>query len=410
MKRNSRSTTSSEHLARLFLKPLAGRHRWLIWLVELFLRPLAFFWRTDPRSEPGGTDRILVFDPGGLGDMVLLVPFLQNLRHRLPHSRVALLGRPEPAAFLLEQGMIDERIPIEMPWAIRLSGWKRYSPFTSSWLKFFREVLGLRKDHFDFAFAAGWGGDLRANLVVWLSGARRRIGYGYAGGAFLLTDVVRPDPESPHVAERNLQLLKAIGFPTESSGQSLHITPANEASSAEFLAQHGIEEGDLLIGVHPGAGAPIREWDEERFAEVARKLVSQFGAKVLWFSDPSKPKLVPSDLDAISIVLPLQQLMAMISRCQLFICNDSGPMHIAAALNVPVVAVFGPQRPEWFGPWGEGHRVVIRHDIWCRPCADNCIWNEPHCLRLISVEQVMREVEEAVKKLPRAFAGTEARR
>jgi heptosyltransferase-2 len=163
-----------------------------------------------------------------------------------------------------------------------------------------------------------------------------------------------------------------------------------------------------MVAIHPGAGSAIREWGDDRFAEVARAVIDRFGAKVLWFVDPGKPRPVPPGLEVIPLSLPLGQLAAVLSRCRLLICNDSGPMHVAAALKVPVVAVFGPQRPEWFGPYGEGHRVVIRHDIWCRPCGDDCRWKEPHCLRLIPVEQVINAAKQTLNEMTPVCRSVEA--
>ena len=212
-----------------------------------------------------------------------------------------------------------------------------------------------------------------------------------------MTDVVEPDPARPHVVERNLNLLRGFGPPNCVGGGRLRLAPEDEDAAAEILVGAGASGGDLLVGVHPVAGLAVREWGEERFAEVARRVAERYGAKVLWFSDPESRREAPALPGLVAVSLPFRRFMAVLARCQLFICNDSGPMHVAVGLGVPVVAVFGPQRPEWFGPWGEGHQVVIRHDIWCRPCADQCIWGEPHCLRLISVEQVLEAVEKALE-------------
>ena len=409
MKEGGSPKENRERLARIFLKPRFWRYRRLIRLAETMIRPLVLFSKDGSPPKLDVPERILVFDPGGLGDMVLLIPFLRNLRTHFPSSRVVLLGGPESGAFLLDQGMVEERIPIDMPWGVRLSRWKRHNPFSLSWLRFLRELWRLRKQRFDLAFSAGWGGDLRGNLVIWLTGARRRVGYGYGGGEFLLTDVVEPDLARPHVANRNLHLLDRIGLPLLSHGETLTISPEDERQAAELLAQHGIGKEDLVIGIHPGAGSAVREWGDERFAEVARGAAEKFGAKILWFSDPVKPRPVPTRLDAISLTLSFREFAAVVCRCQLFLCNDSGPMHVAAALKVPVVAVFGPQRPEWFGPYGEGHRVVIRQDIWCRPCADHCIFEQPYCLRLISVDQVTQAVTDALKGLGQSYRCVGAR-
>jgi len=383
---SSGSEAANERAAQILLKPGVWRHRLGIGVLEAVLRPLAWVLKT-PAVTGLGARRVLIYELGALGDLVLLVPFLRRLRSHLPAAHIVVAGRPGGGSLLIERGLIDEWVPLGVPSSL-------------SWLRIFPSAFGLRKQRYDLAFAVGWRGDLKGNLVIWLSGARRRIGYGYAGGKFLLTDVVSPDLVRPHVADRNLKLLDHLGIPPLDDEAILGVSSRDEEYAAELMAQRGIVATDLVIGVHPGAGSPVREWGDERFAEVASAAAEKFRAKILWFSDPAKPRPAPGHLEAISLTLPLGRFAAVVCRCQLFLCNDSGPMHVAAALKVPVVAVFGPQRPEWFGPYGEGHRVVIRNDIWCRPCGDRCMWKERYCLSLIPVEQVMREVEAVLMNAP----------
>jgi heptosyltransferase II len=404
----SRIGDKNEQAGRILLKPGAWRHRFSIGAVEAVLRLLVWFFNTPPGNQIG-IKRVLVFDPGALGDMVLLAPFVRSLREHLPTTHIAVAG-VAGGSLLFEQGLIDEWIQLCVPWGQSNSPESNNIPLWLSRLQLFRSAVGLRKQQIDLAFAVGWGGDLRGNLFIWLTGARRRVGYGYAGGEFLLTDVVPPDLARPHIMDRNLRLLEHLGFPLLDDRETLSLSLEDQEFAAHLLTQHGITREDLVIGIHPRAGSAVREWGDGRFAEVARVAAQKFGAKILWFNDPAKPKPVPANLDAISLTLPFRQFAAVVDRCQLFLCNDSGPMHVAAALKIPVVAVFGPQRPEWFGPYGEGHRVVIRNDVWCRPCGDQCKWKEPYCLSLISVEQVMREVEEALKDVTRKCIEAEARK
>jgi ADP-heptose:LPS heptosyltransferase len=131
-------------------------------------------------------------------------------------------------------------------------------------------------------------------------------------------------------------------------------------------------------------------------------LASAFPVRVLWFCDPNEPERAgPLPEPAIRVSLPIRQFIAVLARCQLLLCNDSGPMHIAAALGVPVVAVFGPQEPAWFGPLGPDHRIVIRPEFWCRPCFDYCRFDQPYCLRTISREEVGEAALSAVREISR---------
>jgi heptosyltransferase-2 len=166
-----------------------------------------------------------------------------------------------------------------------------------------------------------------------------------------------------------------------------------------LLAKRGIRETDFLVALHPGARSVNRQWGESNFTQVAERLLDKFPVKIIWFQEPGQREAAPSGSCIVPLSLPLREFMAVLSRCGMLICNDSGPMHIATALNVPVVAVFGPTEPAWFGPLGPNNQVVIRTGFWCRPCFDYCIFDEPYCLRTISIEDVCSPAEDVLSAL-----------
>ena len=381
------------------------RRRLMIRLADILLRPLAWLSRSGPAPELDQVKSILVFEAANLGDIVILAPLLRSLRARFPQARLAFLGKSSAESFLREQELADELIPIRVPWAEHMSRWRRYNPFSPLWLNFAWSLIRLRKRRFDLAFASGRS-DIRHNLALWLTGARRRVGYGHAGGSFLLTDVVLPDLGHPHVTDLTLQFLKHLNIPIVRDHLLLSVTAEDQGIADKIFNERGVGPHDLLVGIHSGARKGVRQWGEDRFREVAVQIVERFGGKIIWFADPAQPHAAPTIPNIIPVLLPLRQFLAVLSRCRLLVCNDSGPMHMAAGLGVPVVAVFGPTQPEWFGPLGSQHRVVIRRDVWCRPCADHCLFEEPYCLRLIPVKQVMEAVTEIMGSLSLASAST----
>ena len=132
---------------------------------------------------------------------------------------------------------------------------------------------------------------------------------------------------------------------------------------------------------------------------VAQRLRAQYPVKILWFQDSSQARSPVGTDGFIPLSLPLRQFIAALKRCRLFICNDSGPMHMSTALGVPVVAIFGPTEPKWFGPIGPGNQIVIQSGFWCRPCFDYCLFDQPYCLRTISVESVLNTASEALNAM-----------
>jgi heptosyltransferase-2 len=141
----------------------------------------------------------------------------------------------------------------------------------------------------------------------------------------------------------------------------------------------------------------VRRWGDDKFAEVANVLLQDTNVTVLWFSEPGADTPPLPHMRCHPVTVEFRKFLSILARCQLLVCNDSGPMHMANLLRVPVVAVFGPQNPTWFGPQGPQDRVVIRPEMWCRPCFDYCIFDQPYCLRAISPEQTMTSVREALR-------------
>jgi ADP-heptose:LPS heptosyltransferase len=406
------SDSHSGAAAAALFKKYKGKRRLAARLLEIAFKPFVLLSKSKIAPDLDKVRNILVFEPGSLGDIVMLAPFLRSLRARFPQAFLSVLcrsGAPTPGkgyasinAFgvqilLLEQGLADELIPIAVPWLVDVSPWKRYSLFSLRWPSFLWHLSRLRPKSFDIAFPGGRS-DIRYNLALWMTGASRRVGYGFGGGGLFLTDVVTPDLGRPHQTELSLQLLEHLGIQTIPEAFRLTVTPEDRDFSARFLAEHGIRSDDLLIGIHPGSRVPTRQWGRDRFLHLAERLTTQFGAKILWFSEPGDAS-APPDQKIISASFLLRRFLAIVSQCRLLICNESGPMHLAASMGVPVVSVFGSGFPEWFRPLGEGHRIVVRRDIWCRPCGDRCIHPEPYCLSLIPVDQVMKEVTELIADL-----------
>lgn len=347
----------------------------------------------DPTVLPSS---ILVLEYWNLGDLAILMPFLRNLRHHFPKARICLLGNVTCASILDGQGILDEFVPVRVPWAKHFNRWRKYNPFSPDWLSLARTLLALRRRQFDWAFSGRM--DVRDNLLLWLTGARRRIGYGIGGGTFL-TDRIAPDSSRPHRADVWLRLLEATGVPVDRKAIRLRLTDTESARAQLHLASLGIPRSAFVIGVHPGARIATRRWGDDRFGEVARRVSEETEAHILWFSAPGDPSEAPRSGRCHMVSLDLRSFVAVLSLCRLLVCNDSGPMHLANLLGVPVVAIFGPQRPEWFGPRGTHDRVVIHPEFSCRPCFDYCIFDQPYCLRTISTNEVYNAVQDAFQQL-----------
>lgn len=349
-----------------------------------------------PLPRPGKPQSFLVVEPWGIGDVVLSTALLRALRANFPGATISLLAKSHAKALLEHSGLVDDVIAFDFPWTAftgKLSP-RKYVP-----KEFQRLIRQLRARDFDVSLDARR--DIRSNVITYLGGARRRIGYDFGGGSHLLTDVLPSGTQNEHKVADWLALLGPLGvgrgdLPTP----TLVLGEAERRGARRRLAILGFSTEQALIGVHPGASHRVRHWGGERFAAVIDALVESQRVQVIVFEEEE------GDSNDIVTRHPvprirgdLRGLMSLVMECDLLLCSDSGPMHIAGALGVPVTALFGPQRREWYGPRGKLDRVVQVDGMACRPCFDACIFATPRCMEGIAVGDVVRTVESQLKGL-----------
>jgi ADP-heptose:LPS heptosyltransferase len=390
-----------EAMARARFLRMTPRKWRLVRAFETVMRMLSVILPSGRAAENSNARpaTILVVEYWNLGDLAISVPFLRHLRRSFPQAQISLLVQAGLESFLEGQGIVDEFIPVRVPWAQHFNRWRKYNPFSRHWISLARTLLVLRSRQFDWAFSGRM--DVRDNFMLWASGARRRIGYGIGGGGQFLTDRVRPNLSHPHRSQIWQHLLESVDELPDAEPGGFRLSDADIEHARSFLHSHGIPPGAFLIGVHPGARILTRRWGEEQFAEVARRILSETDAHVLWFSEPGNSCQVSLMKRIHEVSLDFRTFLAVLSHCRLLVCNDSGPMHFANLLDVPVVAVFGPTQPKWFGPLGAHDRVVIHPEFSCRPCFDYCIFDRPYCLRAISCDEVCDAIKGVLRPMER---------
>jgi len=380
-------------------KQVARKHK-LVLLIDavgslLFLPNL--IRRRTIRAE--GLDhirRILWINLWGLGDLTLATPALASLRQRFPGARISVLVSPEIAALVEHCPWIDEILPATVPWSAGRRG--RYNPRRYVEKEFVDLLRFLRQRSFDLAIDGH--ADIRNNMLSFLIGAHRRLGLDYGGGRFFLTDLVPPDFSRPHHAQVMMQLVAYLGGKPVLEHPKLHVAPEDREAANEFWIKHGLHQARLVVGIHPGAGHPVRQWGLDRFAAVADALAQKFPARIVAFAQPDGyGSKLPMRNEHVRAQPELGLLMALLEKCGLLICNDGGPMHIAAALDTPVVAVFGPTEPRWWSPCGANHSLVILDRFACRPCTNLCKFSQPYCLTELPVDLVTSVAEDQIRRL-----------
>jgi ADP-heptose:LPS heptosyltransferase len=375
--------------------------------------------------DPGALREVLVLRLDRIGDLLMSLPALASLRAALPQARIRL-AVPGWSAEIAGRAPVDEVLVWSPPWA------GRAQEGADSWPALLGKARALRAQRLDLALDLQ--GDVRASLLMWLSGAGERVGYANTGGAYFLTRVV-PLDETVSWVEQNRRAVRVAlgplgglggkaprgtlpgqgdavaGKPPSAAGRALpgpHSIEAERARGERLLAEHGATRRPL-VGLHPSGGRAIKQWDLARWADVAARLQREYGATVVVTGSAADRALaervsagLPRPVTDLTGKLGVRDTMAAIGALDLFLSPDTGPMHMAATVDTPSVSVFGPSDPGRYFSGGGGapgtRHVVVRADLWCSPCnlirrppAECAGPAGPECLRLVSVDDVHRE-------------------
>jgi len=332
--------------------------------------------------------RILVRATNWIGDAVMSLPALRALRNARPEAHIAILARPWVADVYAREQFCDQLLPYTAP-----KGWHDLP----ARLRIARE---LRKHQFDTAILLPNSFD--SALTPWLAGIPERMGYARDGRSLLLTRAVpRPNRGEIPAHERfyYLELLKRAGL-IESIPESNEIRLDGTAEAAkEGLAKFAsVDLGETVIGVSPGAAyGTAKQWLPERFAEASALLAKQLHGTVALFGSKDERELCEGILKQLEAAgarghnfagqTTLGQFIAMAAACRTFLTNDSGAMHIASALGVPTVAVFGSTDHVGTGPTGS-NAAIVREDVECSPCLRRECPIDHRCMTRVSAERV----------------------
>jgi heptosyltransferase-2 len=243
-------------------------------------------------------------------------------------------------------------------------------------------------------------------VIALLSGARERIGFDTEKRGFLLTKKV-PYHHDRHEILNFLSILTADGIPITDDHLEAWLSEDEISWATRFLTENEMGEKQRVVGIHPFTANMRRAWHEDNFIDLANHIQRKQGARVIIFGGKREiplGKTFHERIDPPPIVAvgktSLRESMALLSKCALLICNDSGIMHLGAALKIPLIALFGPQSPVKFGPFGDNCTVVYKH-FDCSPCQQKffteCDPSErmkPMCMETITTEEIIGIVDE----------------
>ena len=319
--------------------------------------------------------------------MVLLTPALRALKIAYPQSHLALLIRPLVADLMATHPYINE-VMVDN----KGTGLSRLSSFWKS-------VREIRRSDFDLAVVLH-PTSFRNALIPFLADVPERIGSNVSGRGILLTRTCS-DRTDLHEVHRYLRVLELIDIHESNTRLEFWNTDADRHVARQILATHSISPKEHLIGVNLGTTWRTKRWSLENFAKVITQVQKRFDARILLTGSTTEIPLGEAlaqltEVETINLIgqTTLMQLGALIESCDLYLTCDSGPMHIAAAVGTPTVALFGPTSPIRHGPYGENHEVIEK-PVECRPCyKQNCMRKaQPHlCMTEIDSNEVVAQI------------------
>ncbi|MBN2453523.1 MAG: glycosyltransferase family 9 protein [Candidatus Omnitrophica bacterium] len=350
------------------------------------------------------TEKILIVNPFGIGDVIFSTPLIEILKNKNPSCFIGYICNKRAYEVIKSDPKIDKFFIYEK------------DDFRAVWakskmacLKLARDFLAsVRREKFDIVIDLSLG--YQYSLLLGLAGIKKRYGFNYKGRGRFLTKKIDIDGfEEKHVVEYYCEILKFMGIDTGEFRLEprVYVTREDIAWADGFLKANGASLGDLLVGVIPGCGASWgmdarhRRWERGGFAIVCDGLAHRYGARVLLMGDARETEIcvdIQGRMKSKAIMAcgktSLRNFLGLISRCALIITNDGGPLHMAVGLGLKTISIFGPVDEKIYGPYPmtENHAVIAKNDIPCRSCYKKFkykICENRTCLTSIKPEDVL---------------------
>jgi ADP-heptose:LPS heptosyltransferase len=336
---------------------------------------------------PETIKQILLIRTAYLGDVIMTLPMLKPLKERFSGATITVLTSLGGREILLNNPYVDDVLVYDPFW------------FYARPLRDYFKFLGqLRKRRFDLTIEAR--ADIRDILfLVFPTRSRAKLSYAVGGGGYFLSHIV-PYEKLKHKVEYHLDLVRFLGCSTDTVDWGVYLTETEKEEVARLIRNSGVSAP--FFCAHPGGRLPLKGWPTHRCADLYDRMIDRFGLPLVLLSAGSEIGLadeIAGRMRNRPILLAgkttIRQLSGVIARAALLVCNDSAPMHIAAALGTPTVAIFGPSKSAETGPYSKGH-LVVEKDFPCRwSCDESRCKNVNHhaCMEAITVDDVFQAIE-----------------
>jgi lipopolysaccharide heptosyltransferase II len=327
--------------------------------------------------------KILCIKPRGIGDILLSTIIIDNLQSAFPGVIIDYLTEPFAKPVLEDNPNINKVITMG----------KKEFPL---WV-----ALRIRKEKYDLLIDL-WSNP-RTAQITFLSGVRYRLGYSYRGRRYAYNIKAVSDRGAYHSAEHNLELIKALDIPIISKKIQYYVSPVDKHFASIFFEEE-FKETDFVIGIIPAGGWESKRCDANKWVQICNFLHKIYKAKflILWGpEDRNDADYIVWNLGRYAKLAPpttLKEMSALINECILVIANDSGPMHISAALGKPTLGIFGPTNPVAHGPYSPISDYVIKEDLFCIKCNKLICPYKHECMLELPLLMILEKIERIIHK------------
>jgi len=341
------------------------------------------------RIEKGRIERILIRATNWVGDAVMTLPALEAVRENFPGRHITVLAKPWVAPLFENHPAVDRVLALDKGNGAR-----------AGFVEMLRVSRLIRKERFDLAIL--FQNAFEAALLAFLGRVKLRVGYKTDGRGFMLTHGVSRTEKilRTHQVEYYCAILRAVGWPAEDRDPVLHVGREVREQALGILKSKGVDSRDFIVGLSPGAVfGSAKRWQPDRFSEIGDRVVERWGASVVVFGSDGEKAIgdrvcAAMKHEALNLCgkTSLRVAMGAMSLCRFFVTNDSGLMHMASALGLPTVAVFGSTDHVTTGPRGPETRIV-RRGASCAPCLKQECPTDHRCMLDITPEMVWETME-----------------
>ena len=367
-------------------------------LRKLILGSLCSFTKTYKKNVLSASSirKVLVIRLDRIGDMVITTPIFRALKEKWPDVQVTALTNPVNKNIVINNPFID---------CILVYDRENMHKSLNSRLIFFRSI---REKKFDLVIDPYLDYELKTSFITRFLGKKFRLGFEFAGRGICYNIRYNPNvfpvsTEKRHMIDYYLDLVTCLGIEAKQKEPEIFLSTDEKENAYKLLEKAEVDPESKIIGIHPGGNYQSQRWPIKRFAAISDHLITNYNAKVVLFAGQAEKQLLSEFRDCAVKTpiflcdLSLREFMSTLSHCSLLLCNNSGPLHIATALNIPTVSTMGPTIPYHWWPCGNNH-IVLREDLDCSPCKKG-ICKTHECMEQIKTEDFLSAVKAQLEHL-----------